>query len=168
MRITLRIRKTRGAEPRTKGVGRLSTIRFVGLDVRADTIAAAGAEPNGQVRGLGVIPNRSELIRKLVAKLGPVQQVKACYEAGPTGYVLYWQLTALGVRCEVRQFDHGEPALLEDSCAMLPNIAERTKKIAPVQDESRVVGCARFGKRYRFGLQPTTKPAIIPKTSHRT
>jgi transposase len=49
----------------------------------------------------GVIPNRLESIRKLVAKLGPVQQVKACYEAGPTGYVLYWQLTALGVPCEV-------------------------------------------------------------------
>ena len=24
-----------------------------------------------------------------------------CYEAGPTGYVLYWQLTALGVPCTV-------------------------------------------------------------------
>jgi len=24
-----------------------------------------------------------------------------CYEAGPTGYVLYWQLTELGVHCEV-------------------------------------------------------------------
>jgi transposase len=24
-----------------------------------------------------------------------------CYEAGPTGYVVYWQLTALGVPCEV-------------------------------------------------------------------
>ena len=24
-----------------------------------------------------------------------------CYEAGPTGYVVYWQLTALGVNCEV-------------------------------------------------------------------
>src|SRR5213076_3607926 len=34
-------------------------------------------------------------------KLGPVQHLKACYEAGPTGYVLYWQLTQLGVACEV-------------------------------------------------------------------
>lgn len=25
----------------------------------------------------------------------------ACYEAGPTGYTLYWQLTELGVECEV-------------------------------------------------------------------
>jgi transposase len=37
----------------------------------------------------------------LVAKLGPAPQLKACYEAGPTGYVLYWQLTTLGVACEV-------------------------------------------------------------------
>ena len=34
-------------------------------------------------------------------KLGSVEQLRVCYEAGPTGYVLYWQLTALGVRCEV-------------------------------------------------------------------
>jgi hypothetical protein len=33
----------------------------------------------------------------MVAKLGPVKNLKACYEAGPTGYVLYWQLTTLGV-----------------------------------------------------------------------
>jgi transposase len=48
-----------------------------------------------------VIPNRPESIRKLVKKLGPAQQLRVCYEAGPTGYVLYWQLTALGVKCEV-------------------------------------------------------------------
>jgi len=27
--------------------------------------------------------------------------LRACYEAGPTGYVLYWQLTELGVECVV-------------------------------------------------------------------
>jgi transposase len=79
----------------------MSTIRFLGLDVHADTIAVAVAEPNGEVRSIGVIPNRLESIRKAVAKLGPVKHLKACYEAGPTGYVLYWQLTQLGVWCEV-------------------------------------------------------------------
>jgi transposase len=79
----------------------MSKIRFVGLDVHADTIAAAVAEPDGEVRPLGIIPNRLESVRKMVAKLGPVNQLKACYEAGPTGYVLYWQLTGLGVPCEV-------------------------------------------------------------------
>lgn len=79
----------------------MSKIRFVGLDVHADTITVAVAEPDGEVRSLGAIPNRLESIRKLVAKLGPVKDLKACYEAGPTGYVLYWQLTTIGVACEV-------------------------------------------------------------------
>lgn len=75
--------------------------RFLGLDVHADTIAVAVAETNGQVRSLGTIPNRLESIRKMIHKLGPANRLRACYEAGPTGYVLYWQLTALGVSCEV-------------------------------------------------------------------
>jgi transposase len=79
----------------------MSNVRFIGLDVHADTIAASVAEPDGEVRPLGVIPNRLESIRKLVAKLGPLNALKACYEAGPTGYVVYWQLTALGVPCQV-------------------------------------------------------------------
>jgi transposase len=54
-----------------------------------------------EMRSLGVIPNREESIRKLVKKLGPVEQLRFCYEAGPTGYVVYWQLTALGTKCEV-------------------------------------------------------------------
>jgi transposase len=73
----------------------------LGLDVHAETIAVAVAEPDGEVRSLGTIPNRVESIRKLVKKLGSVEQLQACYEAGPTGYVLYWQLAELGVKCEV-------------------------------------------------------------------
>ena len=76
-------------------------VRFLGLDVHAETIAVAVAEPDGEVRSLGTIANREESIRKLVNKLGPVEQLRACYEAGPTGYVLYWQLTQLGVECAV-------------------------------------------------------------------
>ena len=76
-------------------------VRFLGLDVHAETIAVAVAEPDGEVRSLGTIGNRVEAIRKLVKKLGPVEQLKACYEAGPTGYVLYWQLAELGIACAV-------------------------------------------------------------------
>jgi transposase len=79
----------------------MSKVRFLGLDVHADTIAVAVAEPDGEVRSLGIIPNRLESIRKMVAKLGPLDQLKACYEAGPTGYVLYWQLAALKIACQV-------------------------------------------------------------------
>src|ERR1700680_3816649 len=59
-------------------------IRFVGLDVHAETIAVAIAERDGEVRSLGTIANRAESIRKLVKKLGPVEELKVCYEAGPT------------------------------------------------------------------------------------
>ena len=76
-------------------------VRFLGMDVHAETIAVAIAEADGEVRSLGTIANRAESIRKLVKKLGPAEHLNACYEAGPTGYVLYWQLAELGVACEV-------------------------------------------------------------------
>ena len=76
-------------------------LRFLGLDVHAETIAVAVAEPDGEVRSLGTIGNREESIRKLIRKLGPPSQLRACYEAGPTGFVLYWQLAQLGVECAV-------------------------------------------------------------------
>jgi len=79
----------------------MSKVRFVGLDVHADTIAVAVAEAGGEVRSLGIIPNRLESVRKMIGKLAPSKTLKCCYEAGPTGYVLYWQLTQLGVACEV-------------------------------------------------------------------
>jgi len=79
----------------------MKKVRFIGLDVHADSIAVAVAESGGEVRSLGTIPNRPESVRKLVKKLGPVGSLRVCYEAGPTGYVIYWQLTALGVPCEV-------------------------------------------------------------------
>src|SRR5258707_11580277 len=78
----------------------MKRIKFVGLDVHAETIAVAVAEQEGEIRSLGMIPNREESVRKLVKKLGPVEQLRFCYEAGPTGYALYWQLTKMGAKCE--------------------------------------------------------------------
>ena len=78
-------------------------IRYLGLDVHAETIAVAVAEEgrDGEIRSIGTVPNTPDAVRKLIKKLGPAASLRACYEAGPTGYVLYWQLTVLGVACEV-------------------------------------------------------------------
>lgn len=72
----------------------MATVRFVGLDVHAETITIAVAESAGEVRALGTLPNRPDAVRRLVRQLGPSDQLRLCYEADPTGYVLYWQLTA--------------------------------------------------------------------------
>lgn len=79
----------------------MKDIRYLGLDLDSEKIAVAVAEPGGEVRSLGNIPYREDSLRKLVKKLGTVGRLRACYEAGPHGYGLYWQLTRLGVHCDV-------------------------------------------------------------------
>lgn len=78
-----------------------STTKFVGLDVHAATVAIAVAEMGGEVRSLGVVANELGAIRRVLVKLGKKEQLRVCYEAGPTGYALYWEFTRLGIECIV-------------------------------------------------------------------
>jgi transposase len=93
--------RTRSSEPQAEGSGHEGEVTIFGFDVHAETIAAAIAEPDGEVRSLGTIPNRGESICKMIKKLGAAEKLRVCYEAGPTGYVVYWQLARLGVQCTV-------------------------------------------------------------------
>jgi transposase len=79
----------------------MKDIRHMGLDVDTEKIAVAVAEASGEMRSLGSIPYTEEAVRRLVKRLGPVNRLRVCYEAGPHGYGLYWQLTKLGVHCDV-------------------------------------------------------------------
>jgi transposase len=72
-------------------------IRYVGLDVCKETIAVAVAEPDGSVVKYGDIANNPGAVRRLMERLSGDAAVRTAYEAGPTGYPLHRQLTALGV-----------------------------------------------------------------------
>lgn len=74
---------------------------YLGLDVHSESIAAVVVDGEGQERQLGVFANRRSSIEKLLKKVGPKEQIQAVYEAGPTGFKLYWELSYLGVECNV-------------------------------------------------------------------
>jgi transposase len=78
-------------------------VLFVGLDVHAKSIYVATAEDgrNGEVRAYGNIDNHPKAIAKLMRKLKKKHELRVCYEAGPCGYVIYWQLVAMGIECQV-------------------------------------------------------------------
>jgi transposase len=77
---------------------------YVGLDTSKlkISVAVAAAGRDGEVRFLGDIDSTPEAVERLVAKLRKRHHRLAfCYEAGPTGYGLHRQITALGHDCVV-------------------------------------------------------------------
>lgn len=76
---------------------------YAGLDVHKEFIAIALAyEGRGEPVYYGELANTPAVARELVKRLANKGSVlHFCYEAGPCGYGLYRQLTALGQACEV-------------------------------------------------------------------
>ena len=80
----------------------MEKIRFVGLDVHSRSIAVAVAEANGlPPENLVTIPTDTAALMKQLKKLGPLKNLRVCYEAGPTGFGLCRDLSAAGVNCVV-------------------------------------------------------------------
>lgn len=77
-------------------------LKYVGLDVHAQTIAVAIAEANGEVRSYGNIAAQTPAVDKLHKRLTEDgSQVRYVYEAGPTGFTLCRHLRAQGIACDV-------------------------------------------------------------------
>ena len=86
-----------------RAVGEDRTV-CVGLDTHKAKIAVAVAEPGraGEVRFHGEIANQPDTVRCLIERLADKHgQLRVCYEAGPCGYGLQRQITALGHDCMV-------------------------------------------------------------------
>jgi transposase len=80
------------------------SVAYVALDTSKlhNAVAIAEAGRDGEVRYLGEIDNTAEATARLVRKLSAKHAHLAfCYEAGPTGYGLYRQITGLGHDCIV-------------------------------------------------------------------
>ena len=75
-------------------------VRFVGLDVHKDSIVMAdsGRQPAEVFTKLA---NDFRLLKKALAKLGPAERLRICYEAGSTGFDLARRLSEAGYHCEV-------------------------------------------------------------------
>jgi transposase len=81
---------------------------YIGLDVHKESIAIAWTENGsrktptywGECGGSNLAAERT--LRKVAKKLGvKLQDLKVCYEAGPSGFVLARRLLQLGVECVV-------------------------------------------------------------------
>jgi hypothetical protein len=77
-------------------------VRFLGLDVHAETITAAVAEPDGEVRSLGTIANRAESRVMTITQTG---KTRAIGRNPKTGEVYY------GPELNIRRFSADEPAI---------------------------------------------------------
>ena len=79
----------------------MSKIRVVNLDVHADIIAVAVAELDGESPLARRHPEPVGIDTQTGSETRAGRASVGIYEAGPTGYIVYWQLTALKVAWEV-------------------------------------------------------------------
>lgn len=79
-----------------------NNVRYIGLDVHADTIVMAVAEEGrAAAQQLGKIANDWRKLHARLKTLATKGRLLICYEAGPTGYGLYRQLRSVGFEVQV-------------------------------------------------------------------
>ena len=73
----------------------------LGLDVHKMSITAGLLEAAATTPVLQRIGSDDAAVRQLISKCGDPSRLRACYEAGPTGFTLARTLMSWGVSCEV-------------------------------------------------------------------
>lgn len=123
---------------------------YIGLDVHSETVAIAYTEAGSRAQATyhgecgGSNPAVEVALRKLAKKLGQkLQDLKICYEAGPTGFVLARRLIQLGLDC----------------CLMAPSKTQR-KITEPIKTDKR--DAKMIAKLFRNGdITPVRIPPVL-------
>lgn len=76
-------------------------IVWVGLDVHKISISAAVIRPGREAPEVTNLMADDASVRKFFSHQGPPERLRACYEAGPTGYDLQRKLSSMGISCQV-------------------------------------------------------------------
>jgi len=76
-------------------------LTHLGLDVHKDTISVAILAPDRDGPDVERIAHDEASVRRLVGRFPNPRLLRACYEAGPTGYELARLLHSMAVGCEV-------------------------------------------------------------------
>ena len=145
-------------------VASLAGAIHLGMDTSKKTIMVATLMPGEQIPVTERIANEEAAVRRFIARLGDPSQLRACYEAGPGGYDLYWLLTSMGVACEVVA-----PSLIpkggsdkvktdrRDACRQAR--LHRAGELTPVRVPTRAEEAVRDLVRVRAGLLADRKRA---------
>lgn len=77
-------------------------ITHVGLDVHAERIVIASLVGQAKEPVVRDIPNEPKIVRRALQRLASeAYELRCCYEAGPCGFEVHRQLTAMGIACDV-------------------------------------------------------------------
>lgn len=75
---------------------------WAGLDVHSERLFIATLMGQSQEPAVWDIPNDPKVIRRTFQRLvAQAYELRCCYQAGPCGFELHRQLTAMGIACEV-------------------------------------------------------------------
>jgi transposase len=84
-----------------KSVARSRGPIHLGLDVHKDSITAGVLAVEASSPVLTRVAADDAAVRQLLSKCGDLEDLRVCYEAGPTGFTLARTLASWGVACEV-------------------------------------------------------------------
>jgi transposase len=73
----------------------------LGLDVHKDTISVGILPTDQQIPDVERIAHDEASVRRLACRLGHPRMLRACYQAGPTGFELARLLASMGISCQV-------------------------------------------------------------------